>query len=146
MIEVFDHGEIGHEAMRGAMECVARGGTALHVYPATPGVYKGAPRCFEQAKVWAHLLDDDAERLAATARRLGVRRIHVSRRGIKGQHIDMCGKPLERAMREGEEGERKRAEAYAAVGRICSQYTADEILGNFERRWPGAAAMFEAGD
>jgi hypothetical protein len=40
------------------------------------------------------------ERLLKTARRLGVRKPRVDRRGELGQHVDLCGKPLERAMKE----------------------------------------------
>lgn len=107
MIEVFDKRELGLvRAYQGAMECVARGGQALHVWvPKAPGVYaeadgRKAPACFRRTKVWAHLMDADAERLEATARRLGVRRVVVSKRGHEHQHVDLCGKPLERAIRE----------------------------------------------
>ena len=62
------------------------------------------PKCFRQArdagKSWGHLIDNDRERLETTARRLGVRVIKVSRPGRNGQHIDLCGRPLERAMEE----------------------------------------------
>lgn len=48
----------------------------------------------------AHLLDANESRLIKTAKRCGVRVIKVSRRGKRGQHIDLCGKPLEKALRE----------------------------------------------
>jgi hypothetical protein len=42
-------------------------------------------------------LTKDKTRLIATAKRFGVRVIKVERDGQPGQHIDLCGKPLERA-------------------------------------------------
>jgi len=48
-------------------------------------------------KGWAHLFDQDKERLIATAKWLGVRVIKVEREGKSLQHIDLCGKPLQRA-------------------------------------------------
>jgi hypothetical protein len=49
---------------------------------------------------WAHLFDQDADRCEATARRLGVRVVVVHGRGTEVQHVDLCGKPLARAMAE----------------------------------------------
>ena len=60
----------------------------------------GGPACFRRAKEFAHLFDQDAERLVATARRLGVRRVVVSRRGQPQQHVDLCGGPLRKAVAE----------------------------------------------
>jgi len=77
---------------------VERGGQALHVYPAMPKSFPNAPNCFKRAKLWAHLMDNNEERLIRTARELGVKVIKVSKRGERGQHIDLCGVPLERAM------------------------------------------------
>ena len=88
--EIFDaytHAEAGHQA--------------LHVYKGMQGQFPDAPLCFKRAKTWGHLLDQDKERLIRTARRLGVKRIVVGREGdSKRQHIDLCGKPLERAIKE----------------------------------------------
>ena len=89
-----------------AFEYVAQGGQALHVWnpPRVNGrsVYPEpkVPECFAQAATWGHLIDDDADRLIRTARRLGVRRIVVSRAGKRGQHIDLCRAPLRRAIAE----------------------------------------------
>lgn len=58
------------------------------------------PRCFQKTKRWAHLFCEDTEQLEKKARALGVRAIKVSRRGRRGQHIDLCGRPLEKAIRE----------------------------------------------
>ena len=49
---------------------------------------------------WAHLMDNDLDRLIATAKRLGVRRVVVERMNERGQHIDLCGGPLKRAFAE----------------------------------------------
>jgi len=78
-------------------------GQALHVWDPGPGGWPGAPLVFQRNRPWAHLFDMNEERLLKTARRLGVRRPRVDRRGELGQHIDLCGKPLERAMKECEE-------------------------------------------
>ena len=58
------------------------------------------PGCFKRTVVWAHLMDMDAERLEKTARRLGVRNVVVSSRGGRNQHVDLCGRPLEKAIAE----------------------------------------------
>ena len=58
------------------------------------------PGCFQRSKRWAHLFGEDAGALERKARSLGVRRVVVSRRGQRGQHVDLCGKPLERAIAE----------------------------------------------
>jgi monoamine oxidase len=73
------------------------GGQALHLMDHSGGRYPGAPRCFQQTTEFGHLLDADHDRLVATARQLGVRVIRVSREGQRGQHIDLCGKPLANA-------------------------------------------------
>ncbi len=90
---------------------VAAGGQALHVWCPVydgPPAYPGAPACFRRSRVkhdgqhvWAHLFDDDTDRLQETARRLGVRVATVQRRGEPGrQHIDLCGVPLAHAIAE----------------------------------------------
>ena len=81
-----------------AQEFAAEGGQALHVFRRIPGM--PAPGCFKRSKFWAHLYDQDLKRLKATARRLGVRVIKVHHEGTKRQHIDLCGKPLDRALGE----------------------------------------------
>jgi len=83
-----------------AYEFADQGGQALHLMNHSGGKYPGAPTCFKRTNSFAHLMDKDKERLVATARRLGVRRIVVSREGVRGQHIDLCGQPLVRALAE----------------------------------------------
>jgi hypothetical protein len=70
------------------------GGQALVIIPrrAVEG-----PRCFRKYSEYAYLMDRDAARLKRTARKLGVRVIKIDRPGETGQHVDLCGKPLERA-------------------------------------------------
>ena len=79
------------DAIRHAMA----GGQALHVYAALP---VAAPACFKRRRTWAHLIDHDRRRLYLTAKRLGVRKIRVHLGGSNAQHVDLCGKPLERAL------------------------------------------------
>ena len=73
------------------------GGQALHLF-SDPGVYAGAPECFSREPRAGHLFDHDRPRLIATARRLGVRRTKVHHPGSPRQHIDLCGRPLDRAI------------------------------------------------
>jgi hypothetical protein len=71
------------------------GGQALHLHnmvgPNAPGCFK---RDVANGGNVAHLFDMDKERLVKTARKLGVRVIHIDREGTDKQHIDLCGKPL----------------------------------------------------
>lgn len=76
------------------------GGIALHVWRGK--CHHATPICFMAGELWGHLMDLDMERLMATARRLGVQNIHVSKKGKRDQHIDLCKGPLHRAIREGE--------------------------------------------
>jgi len=105
MIRLFGHAEI-----REAKAHAAAGGQALHVWQPTRVGWPGAPRVFRRAATagesWAHLYDADIERLIETARRLGVLRVVVHRAGQPGQHVDLCGRPLRRAMSQaGERGD-----------------------------------------
>lgn len=62
--------------------------------------WPGAPRCFRESAHAAHLMDQDRDRLTKTAKRLGVRRVVIDQAGRPGQHVDLCGKPYERARGE----------------------------------------------
>lgn len=90
------------EAMRAAQAHAGSGGQALHVWD--PDQYgwrdRDVPAVFRRSRFWAHLFDDDLVRLRATARRLGVQVIAVGRERRPGQHIDLCGGPLARALKE----------------------------------------------
>ncbi len=68
------------------------GGQALHLH----SLNQGHP-VFRKYPVIAHLFDQDKERLILTVRKLGVRIIKIDRESQPFQHIDLCGKPLERA-------------------------------------------------
>lgn len=83
--------------IREARAHAAAGGQALHMMTGTWARGWGGPPCFRKAKDFAHLFDQDHDRLVATARRLGVKRIVVSKPGTINQHVDLCGTPLERA-------------------------------------------------
>lgn len=85
-----------------AIEFARLGGQALHIHNIIVD-YDKAPACFvrevESGRIIAHLFDQNYERLVKTARSLGVRVILVERKGRQSQHIDLCGKPLQRAIK-----------------------------------------------
>lgn len=86
--------------IRQAYEYARKGGQALHLFFGNPGLYPGAPACFKKSTEAGHLFDYDRHRLIRTAKRLGVRNIRIGRLGRQGQHIDLCGMPLEKARAE----------------------------------------------
>lgn len=75
------------------------GGQALHLHRI---VFRNSPRCFREAVArgedLAHLFDQDKGRLERTARRLGVRIVVVEHPGTPRQHVDLCGRPLQKAL------------------------------------------------
>lgn len=79
--------------IREAREYSLQGDVALHLHT----INSGHPM-FKRYPVIAHLLDQNKERLIKTARKLGVRVIKVEREGEPFQHIDLCGKPFQRAL------------------------------------------------
>jgi len=84
----------------------ASGGLVLHMMP--PGFAKafpGAPKALTEAPgkpgrpgQFAHLICSDLEKLEKAARRLGVKNIVVHHLHGRGQHIDLFGKPLRKAI------------------------------------------------
>jgi len=80
-----------------AYEHAESGGQAVHLCTGA-AAHSGAPKCFKKTNVFAHLIDMNIERLKTTARRLGVNVIKVGRIGRRGQHIDLCGGPLRKAI------------------------------------------------
>lgn len=80
-----------------ALDHAAQGGQALLVH-AWGGPSK-VP-CFNGAVTIGKLFDQERDRLIATVKRLGVRKIKVCREGQPGQHIDLVASPLERAKHE----------------------------------------------
>jgi len=83
--------------VRAALAHAAEGGQALHVFPAIQELKHRAPPPFKRTGKWAHLFDQDKERLVKTARQLGVRVVVVDREDTPYQHVDLCGGPLRRA-------------------------------------------------
>jgi len=79
-----------------AYEYARLGGQALHIF-SDPDIYPDCPNCFRYGCEAAHLIDYDCTRLVKTARSLGVRVIKVGHKGLPGQHIDLCGRPLQKA-------------------------------------------------
>lgn len=87
--------------IKSAYAHAADGGQALHVISGTYAYLRNdTPAVFKNRHEIAHLIDNNIVRLMATARRLGVRVIKVERAQRVGQHIDLCGKPLEKARAE----------------------------------------------
>lgn len=79
---------------------VEAGGQALHLHTfLTPTAPSSFRREVEGGGQIGHLLDQDLQRLITTALSLGVLRIHIEHRGTRRQHIDLCGEPLQRALR-----------------------------------------------
>jgi len=106
-IVVFD--ERNGSTYADAMRCVQAGGQALHVWMPPREGYPDAPEVFKRAQrngePWAHLLDKDKERLVKTVRRYGVRVVAVYRAGTPTQHVDLCGDPLRRILKEAQDGQ-----------------------------------------
>lgn len=86
-----------HE-LRAAYAHARAGGQALHVCATQPFIRSGTPLCFRQSKQFAHYFDQNLDRLTATSRRLGVQVVLVEYPGLERQHVDLCGKPLRRAI------------------------------------------------
>jgi hypothetical protein len=77
-----------HDAIRHAQD----GGQSLHLHNITAG-----HPLFRRYSEIAHLFDMDANRIRQTATKLGVKVIKIERANTDRQHIDLCGKPLDRA-------------------------------------------------
>jgi hypothetical protein len=81
----------------------AAGGQSLEQWPAwVTRLIPTAPRCF-RGRPFAKLYDQDADRLRATARRLGVRVVKIDRPGRPEQHVDLVGGPMRKALAECDE-------------------------------------------
>jgi hypothetical protein len=79
-----------------ALEDAKQGKQALFLHRWIGGA--NVPPPFQGSRLIGKLFDANYERLASTARQLGVRIIKIDRPAQPGQHIDLTGKPLERAM------------------------------------------------
>ncbi|WP_406698536.1 hypothetical protein V5E97_06605 [Singulisphaera sp. Ch08] len=86
-----------------AQDYALAGGQALHTHQIIVD-YDKAPACFvravEKGEDIAHLFDQDRERLVQTVRSLGVNIVLIERKGQRGQHVDLCGSPLKRALKQ----------------------------------------------
>lgn len=94
------------------------GGQALHIIGGRFAyLRKDTPTCFKGRQKIAHLFDQDRSRLQKTARRFGVRVVKVERAGTAKQHVDLCGKPLERAEDLARQVEWERAHGLLELGK-----------------------------
>lgn len=84
-----------------AYKFASEGGAALHLHNIIVN-YQRAPKCFirdvRAGKPIAHLFHADALVLNQLAKQLGVKVILIERPGQHGQHIDLCGAPLVKAL------------------------------------------------
>ena len=84
-----------------AYACSQSGRQALHLMDGSFALMQSrTPNCFKNRGQIAHLFDMDAVRLARTAGRLGVQKLLIEHPGTVKQHVDLCGKPLARALAE----------------------------------------------
>jgi len=87
--------------LKEAIAHAANGHQAVHLHTICPPT---APLCFKktisQGKPIAHLFDNDVDRLIRTVKVLGVNVIKVEREGTDKQHIDLCGKPLDKLLKQ----------------------------------------------
>lgn len=79
--------------LRGAIAFAKQGGQAFHVHC----LNMNGHRLFRRYSEIAHLFDANVTRLIQTARRLGVRVVKVEHPDTDRQHIDLCGKPFDKA-------------------------------------------------
>jgi len=81
-----------------AIAWAKEGQEALHVY--RPGQLRPSRLdAFNNSATWGHLFCQDREALIIAARHFGVQRIVIHHQGTDRQHVDLCGKPLELAIR-----------------------------------------------
>lgn len=85
--------------IREAYAFAAAGGMALHVCQSRGLVTAAAPRCFQRSEQFAHLFDQNYDRLIGTVKHFGVRVVVPQYCGTYRQHVDLCGAPLERAIK-----------------------------------------------
>lgn len=83
--------------IREAYAYAAAGGMALHLCSVA---FAGpqAPGCFRRGEQFAHLFDQNYDRLIGTAKCFGVKVVVPQHCGTYRQHVDLCGKPLARAI------------------------------------------------
>ena len=102
--------------LREALEWAEAGGIALHF-----GLHQGTAQarlwCFRNAPTSAHLFCRDSVRLCELAEHWGVRRVSIHYEGTHKQHVDLCGRPLCKAIRAA-------LNPYYGVGRTISRHEA----------------------
>lgn len=76
-----------------AYDYAKTGGQALHVHEFT----QSGHNLFRNRQA-AHLFDQDVMRLEQTAKNLGVKAIKIEHPHTHHQHIDLCCRPLEKAI------------------------------------------------
>lgn len=120
----------------------AAGGVALHVWEPTSGERaafaarpQGLPPPFARSALWAHLFDQNELRLARTVARLGVKVVKLEHRGDPAQHVDLCGKPLDRALAEceGRVEPRLTGSQWAALADLAGRTDEEHALWHAER-------------
>jgi hypothetical protein len=93
---------------QGYVAYAASGGQSLSLWPGSiADAIPTAPKCFKGLEEFGKIHDQDAARLTATAKRLGIRVVYIDRRGTPEQHIDLCRGPLEKAKAEAAQAARK---------------------------------------
>lgn len=92
-IKLFSQNEL-----RGAAEHSEAGGIALHVWEPPEAFRRLSHPTFRRASLWGHLFCKDSVELVRLAKRFGVRKVYIHRQRVRAQHVDLCGKPLERAI------------------------------------------------
>lgn len=108
--------------IREALAHAQSGEQALHVHNLTMG-----HRLFKKYREIAHLFDMDADRLKRTATKLGVRVIKIERAGTDRQHIDLCGKPFEKAIKMCKQSEGNMDYTEISISR--------DMKGEFKEAW-----------
>jgi len=84
---------------REAIHYAIDGGQALQPFIKTSVFCGGCGNFFKYPQRAARLFDQDYKRLVETIKSFGINSVHVHLEGQDKQHVDVVGKPLERAMR-----------------------------------------------
>jgi len=93
--------QFGTKQLVEAIAWAKEGHEALHVY--RPGQLQPSRLdAFNNSATWGHLFCQDREALIIAARHFGVQRVVIHHQGSDRQHVDLCGRPLELAIRMAE--------------------------------------------
>lgn len=88
----------GKEELKAAKAYAGGGGQALLVIPHGCPVGPRTPMCFRNAREYGYLFDQDPLRLSRTVQALGVSKLEIDHLGEPSQHVNLCGRPLLRAV------------------------------------------------